>query len=163
MLMGKRKKLLALKPSNIVTLIETWLKLLLVWASFSCLPQSTATQIWFREGLVVNKKEGSSPNSEQEEIIKKNVNLLQIAVSHHIVKLTCLHRVLVLKNMMEKNGIEASIVIGVRKDKNALAAHAWLQIGNNIIADKKSYTDQFKPLDDQSSASLMLLDRQRET
>jgi len=163
-LTGKLKKLLALKPSNFVTLVEIWLKLLLAWASFSCLPQSTASRIWFgRDERAVEEKEDLTSSPEKEVVINQIVTLLKIAVSHHIVKLTCLHRVLVLKNMMEKYSIAASIVIGVQKKENALAAHAWLQVGNDIVADKKSYTDQFKPLDDQSSISLMLLDGQKKS
>ena len=142
-------------------LIEVWLKLFLAWLSFSCLPQSTATRIWFRENAVDIKQEMSPPNSDKEAVVRDIVKMLQIAFSHDIANLTCLHRVLVLKNVLKKKGITASIIIGVRKDKSKLAAHAWLQIGNDVIDDQKSYTDQFKPLNDQNSANLIFLNTQK--
>ena len=160
MSIGKLKKLMALGPASLIMLTEIWFKLLLAKASFTCLSESTATRIWFVKKPVLAVKEALTINVKKTAEIDRIVKLLQIAVSHHIVSFTCLHRVLILKNIMDKKAITASIVIGVKKDKNRLSAHAWVQVGDRVVADQKSYTDQFKPLDNQGAVNFALINEQ---
>lgn len=154
-------KIVALGPRSFLILTEIWLKLLLARASFACLPESFATRIWFVSQSVAKQEKPLSDAIKKQAKVDLIVKLLQIAVSHHWVTLTCLHRVLVLKNMMDKNGIPSAIVIGVKKNDDTLAAHAWLEVTGNVVADDEVYTRGFKPLMVKEEAQRVLLGLQK--
>ncbi len=61
----------------------------------------------------------------------------------------CLARSLALQWMLERRGIEGSrIRIGVRKDGEGLAAHAWVEYGDMILGDHEYHVATFTELAD---------------
>jgi hypothetical protein len=54
---------------------------------------------------------------------------------------TCLEKALVLERLLAAAGLDASVIIGVRRANNTLDAHAWLEhngqplIGGSVASD----------------------------
>lgn len=61
----------------------------------------------------------------------------------------CLVRALALQRVLERRGITGSVVrIGVRRNADALLAHAWVEHGGVIIGDTRAMVANFTVLTD---------------
>jgi len=61
----------------------------------------------------------------------------------------CLVRALALQRLLESRGITGSVVrIGVRRNANALLAHAWVEHGSVILGDTRAMVANFTVLTD---------------
>jgi hypothetical protein len=59
----------------------------------------------------------------------------------------CLARAVALSNMLESRGIEAHrIRIGVRKHDGVFSAHAWVELGSDVIGDYTTAIEDYVPL-----------------
>lgn len=58
----------------------------------------------------------------------------------------CLPRALVLKQMLQRRQIPATVVLGVRRDKAYLASHAWVEVMGRKIGEPESVKEQFTPV-----------------
>lgn len=67
-------------------------------------------------------------------------------------KSTCLVRALAGSMLLWRRGIASSIRLGVRKEDDALAAHAWLMVGEAIVLGGGSETASFVSLADLASS-----------
>jgi hypothetical protein len=45
----------------------------------------------------------------------------------------CLPRALAAQTMLRRRGIASKLCIGVAREEKGLAAHAWIELGENII------------------------------
>ncbi len=57
--------------------------------------------------------------------------------------LQCLGRSVALCWLLRQQGIDATVHIGVRKENNALDAHAWVQSGNFVINDTENVAERY--------------------
>jgi hypothetical protein len=58
----------------------------------------------------------------------------------------CLRRSLILYRWCIRRGIEARIVIGVRKGGGELESHAWLEINGQPFREKQAYLAEYTPI-----------------
>lgn len=63
----------------------------------------------------------------------------------------CLQRSLVLHKWLRDEGYPSDLRIGVRKDHDALRAHAWVELAGCILNDSPSDLRHFTPLVSQVS------------
>ena len=56
---------------------------------------------------------------------------------------TCLRQSLLLWALLRRRGIPADLRIGVGKDSELLRAHAWLELGGEIVNDAPTVTNEF--------------------
>jgi hypothetical protein len=58
----------------------------------------------------------------------------------------CLTRSLALVRLLERSGIPgARIRAGVLKNQGRFLAHAWVELGKEVLTDAESYVAQFEP------------------
>lgn len=72
--------------------------------------------------------------------------LVDIAARHHLRPMTCLPRSLVLKALLQRQGDEASLRIGVRREAGSLRAHAWIEWAGSPVGERAAITRFFAPL-----------------
>lgn len=74
---------------------------------------------------------------------------VQRASRHGLFRPRCLVRALALHRMIERRGIAGSTVrIGVRREGDALLAHAWVEHQGVVLGDTTSTTSAFTVLTD---------------
>ncbi|MGM0652835.1 MAG: lasso peptide biosynthesis B2 protein [Bacillota bacterium] len=61
-------------------------------------------------------------------------------------KRPCLRRALVTYRWCRKQGIEAEIVIGVKKSGDELASHAWLVIDGEPYRESREHLSDYRPI-----------------
>ena len=76
----------------------------------------------------------------------KICNLIEKAARHHVVKINCLRRCMVQKQILHTHKINSQLSIGVKKDQGKIAAHCWLVVNNHIINDSNEETSQYVEL-----------------
>ena len=76
----------------------------------------------------------------------KICNLIEKAARHHVVKINCLRRCMVQKQILHTHKINSQLSIGVKKDQGKLAAHCWLVVNNHIINDSNTETEHYVEL-----------------
>ncbi|MGH7459480.1 MAG: lasso peptide biosynthesis B2 protein [Longimicrobiales bacterium] len=76
----------------------------------------------------------SELDSSQKREVRRIARLVQNA--RHLVpgRCTCLHVALAAQRLLRNHRIAAKVRIGVRKQDDALQAHAWIQAGEDVVA-----------------------------
>ncbi len=59
---------------------------------------------------------------------------------------SCFTKSLVLKEMLQENGYNADIEIGVKKQEGKMISHCWI-VSDNLINESKEVRESFKILD----------------
>lgn len=77
---------------------------------------------------------------------QRYVRWLDVAARHHFVRAQCLHLSLALHEWLRREGLPSELVIGVRKDGDALQAHAWVEFGGYVVNDRARAVAPFTPL-----------------
>lgn len=71
---------------------------------------------------------------------------IEVASRHHIVPARCLQQSLVLHQWLRREDLPSKLRIGVRKEDGALKAHAWVELGAQIVNDRSAVLAAFTPL-----------------
>lgn len=74
---------------------------------------------------------GRSPATEPDRLAR----LVDLAARIHPLSPTCLPRALALRRLLAGRGLAAELRIGVRRDADGLAAHAWLEHDGRVIGE----------------------------
>jgi hypothetical protein len=78
--------------------------------------------------------------------VNQLIQLSEKVGRHHFVKVNCLRRCLVQKSLLKRLGVPVQLVIGVKKEQQAIAAHCWLTYQNKIINDSTDTTSEYVTL-----------------
>ena len=79
--------------------------------------------------------------------------LVESASRHHLRPMTCLTRSLALQALLRRQGIEADLRIGVRREDGLLHAHAWVEHAGVPVGEREDVDRTFLPLAEGGSAS----------
>src|ERR687887_2398210 len=71
---------------------------------------------------------------------------IDIASHHHVVPAHCLHRSLALHRWLRREGLPSDLRIGVQKARGTLKAHAWVELGGEVVNDSPAAVAAFTPL-----------------
>jgi hypothetical protein len=72
--------------------------------------------------------------------------LVEMAARHTPISNTCLHRASVLTTLLRREGIDAQVRLGVRKNDGILDGHAWVECGGTIVPDGPTVAQEYAPL-----------------
>jgi hypothetical protein len=75
--------------------------------------------------------------------VQTYTRLFSAVVRRCPLPLQCLGRSVALCWLLLQQGIDARVHIGVRKEDNALDAHAWVQSGDFVINDTENVADRY--------------------
>jgi Transglutaminase-like superfamily len=82
------------------------------------------------------------PESSLQEI-QTYARLFSAVARRCPLPLQCLGRSVALCWLLRQQGIDATVHIGVRKENEALDAHAWVQFGDFVINDTENVAERY--------------------
>ena len=62
------------------------------------------------------------------------------------VRITCLRRSLTLQRELHRSGIRAALALGVRQRDGRVEAHAWIEVGGEVVNDPAELVATYRPL-----------------
>jgi hypothetical protein len=74
--------------------------------------------------------------------------LVRIAAERGPYRAKCLEQSLVLRRLLLRQGIEARIVFGARKEEEQMQAHAWVEVNGVALNEDNGVYQDFSPLDE---------------
>ena|SRR5689334_5177132 len=80
--------------------------------------------------------------------------LLDAVIRRAFPRSKCLVRSLALTWLLRRNGIDGTLVIGVRKQESRLEAHAWVEHEGRVVNDTADVRQRFSALDLPPAAGL---------
>jgi hypothetical protein len=78
-----------------------------------------------------NPRPPSGPELREAERLAQ---LAATAGHNGLVKATCLRQALLVHGMLRRRGLEPELKLGVRRDGEAFAAHAWVELAGQRLA-----------------------------
>ncbi len=129
-----------LSPVDRLIFLESWGSVLgfwlaLRWKSFDSLSES--------QFLIPSKKVVKSASLDFGQHVYK---LLGWAAQVHIFPMTCLEKSLALNWMLKRRGIQTQVKIGAQKVSAGIAAHAWVEMNDQVVGEAESVASNFKVL-----------------
>lgn len=80
---------------------------------------------------------------------------VQWTSTHGLFRPFCLVQALALQELLSKAGIhDSEIRVGVRREGNALKAHAWVRWNGHVLGDDPKHVSEFTEVDDISVLGL---------
>jgi hypothetical protein len=79
--------------------------------------------------------------------VHETARMVAAAAHYGLYRASCLPRSIVLQWLLERQGIESDLRIGVRKDGEQLAAHAWVEFDGVPLIDSAAVHDRFAAFD----------------
>jgi len=79
---------------------------------------------------------------------KTIARMVRIAAKHGLYRAKCLEQSLVLRWLLQRQGIDARIVFGARKDDEQMQAHAWVEVNGVALSEDNGVYQDFSPLDE---------------
>ena len=101
--------------------------------------------------LAARARLGAPPAGGRDEAAalgraRRYARTIDMAARHHVVPARCLHRSLVLHEWLRRDGLPGELRIGVRKEGEALRAHAWVELDGQVVNDTPAAVAPFVPL-----------------
>lgn len=91
-------------------------------------------------------KNVSAGENEQAQA-RLTARMVVIAANHGIYRASCLPRSLTLWSLLQRQGIESALRIGVRKAAGCLEAHAWVEHRGLPLNDSYDVCERFSAFD----------------
>ncbi|HJX26490.1 MAG TPA: lasso peptide biosynthesis B2 protein [Thermoanaerobaculia bacterium] len=118
-------------------LVAAWLLLLAVWAALRCMSLPRVQALLHRVSR--SRLAGSAIAAE------RLARLVRTAARCQPWKVSCLERSLVLQAILSGSGSPPQLKIGVRRDGEALQAHAWVEIEGRPVGEAPDISEHFQP------------------
>ncbi|MBL8189200.1 MAG: lasso peptide biosynthesis B2 protein [Acidobacteria bacterium] len=83
----------------------------------------------------------------EERFAEIVVRLINSASRHGLIAANCLPQSLLVWWMLRREGIEAELRIGVRKERQTVEAHAWVELSGRVLNDRADVEQRFQPFD----------------
>jgi len=78
--------------------------------------------------------------------------MVHIAAHRGLYRCKCLDQSLVLGWLLRRQGIDARIVFGARKEDNQMEAHAWVEVEGVAIGEDDGEHQRFLPIEQQGAS-----------
>lgn len=141
------RRLARLAPAELADLVRAQWALLAARVRLRTLPPGD---------LIRLSAAGDRPVSDAERARARALGrAVDRAAEHGFFRPTCLVRAAAIQRLLRRDGIAAgSIRVGVRRDVGGFAAHAWVEVGDQVLGDQAPHVRTFTPVDDIELARL---------
>ena len=78
--------------------------------------------------------------------MERMAHLVAIAARHHLRPMTCLQQAVTLQHLLQRQGVEADLWIGVQREGRDLRAHAWLHHQGRMVGEAQDVARLYLPL-----------------
>ena len=102
------------------------------------------TQTFLQKLLPATRGVASAPDANQVEF---TVRMVRAAVRHSLGHPTCLEESLALWWLLGSRGIASELRVGVRKDAEKFAAHAWVESGGVALNEPEALHEHYAAFD----------------
>lgn len=72
--------------------------------------------------------------------------MVSVAASHGVYRANCLRQALAAWWLLERCGVASKLVIGVRKDEQGFAAHAWVEYQGQVVIGGNDAPQRFQAM-----------------
>jgi hypothetical protein len=132
-MMNKLRRLMAMPFADKALLARAWVALLAVdlgvrLASFDAVQRFIDTH----------------PGSAGKNSPVRLQAFVRRAARHHLWPMACLPQALALRWLLAREGIPATVQIGVRKAAGALEAHAWVELEGQPLGEPADMRERFQ-------------------
>jgi hypothetical protein len=87
------------------------------------------TRAWMERHASPNRSGPADPRLEAARVAR----LVSVAAHRGPYRANCLRQALVAWWLLGRRGVDTNLVIGVRKDEQGFAAHAWVELDGDVI------------------------------
>lgn len=99
-----------------------------------------------------NRSDASAPSAtsaKEEQRAHELADAVRWTAAHGLFRPFCLVQSLAIQSLLGEAGIDGSeIRVGVRREGNALKAHAWVRWRDRVLGDDPAYVSRFTEVDD---------------
>jgi len=99
-----------------------------------------------RQAQAVKAPDGYTPTAGELRQALLYARWIDAAARRPLINAQCLQRSLALHRWLQREGIIGVLRIGVWKGDDALHAHAWIELGNQVVNDQPAAVAPFTPL-----------------
>ena len=85
---------------------------------------------------------------------QSTARMVRIAAERGLCRAKCLEQSLVLRWLLRRQGIDARIIFGARKEDEQMEAHAWVEIDGVPISDDEGAHQHFSPLGELAASKI---------
>lgn len=71
---------------------------------------------------------------------------VRLAARLHFVEQACLPKSIVLADMLNAQGAQAQVMLGVSKQNGQFRSHAWVEIEGQMVSEPENVLQDFKPV-----------------
>ena len=129
-----------LRASDIRAIARAWLWLLWMDLVLRVLPLQRVL------GRAAGPTEAPAVRESDVRRARTYASVIELAARHHLIRARCLHRSLVLASWLRREGLSSALRMGVRKETDGIAAHAWVEVGGAVVNDYPEAVARFVPL-----------------
>ena len=115
---------------------RAWVLLLAAELALRALPFARAERL-----LAARPARRTATESE----VRRRVWATRAAARRHLLPVRCLPQALCLRRLLAGAGIHADLRIGVRREGEALGAHAWVEVAGRPVGELESVGESFAP------------------
>jgi hypothetical protein len=133
-------RLRRLRVSELGLLAGAWLQLLAVDLGVRCLGVRRTANL--AKQVAPRAARATTEHWQAENYAR----WLEVAARHHVVRAECLHQSLALHQWLCARGAPSTFVIGVRRAKGEVQAHAWVRLGGRLVGDSDATVAPFAEL-----------------
>lgn len=138
-------KLLRLPPAEWADLMVAQRALLAAWFRVATRPRGRLVGT----SQATTAGTSAAPDAAAHDQAQRLATAVTRAAAHGIFRPRCLVRAVALKELLDARGLAGSRVrIGVRSERGAFAAHAWVEYGTEILGDQPEHVQSFATLPD---------------
>jgi hypothetical protein len=87
---------------------------------------------------------GSARRSEQEEAVLRHAR--RLSRLRPSARANCLERSLLAYRFLSRVGSDPRLILGMHRDGQTLAGHAWITVGGKPVYESREALDQFVPI-----------------
>ncbi len=123
-------------------LFEAWWRLLAAALRLRLAPRRTVA----RAVLATTAPDGPGERYDKGGTVPAVALAVARAAAHHLQPMTCLPRALALQRMLARRGVDSVLRIGVRKEAETIAAHAWVEVDGRAVGEPEAIEARFRAL-----------------
>lgn len=102
--------------------------------------------VYQRLRRVVPLKEGAQIEGARERGVE-TAAMVDLAGRWRFIDSSCLRRSLVLWLLLRRQGVESDLRVGIGRENDRIAGHAWVEIGGQVINDKADVAGRYLVVD----------------
>ena len=144
----KLSKLFQLSPREFLMLLRATVLLSAVRLGLKFLTITRLQQIGLQPERV-RLVEAKGRLSSATRLSPQNIaRLVRVAAEHGPYHAKCLEQSLVLHWLLRRQGVDARILFGARKDEEQMLAHAWVEVNGEALNEDNGVHRHFLPFDE---------------